>query len=72
MKRLTIVIIALFAGAACGGGSGDTQVAADTLTQAQRDSIIAELPIPGGAGLGAARRAVEQANARTERHDTMR
>ena len=72
MKRLTIVTIVLLASAGCGSSSGDAQASADTLTQAQRDSIFAELPIPGASGIGAARRAMESANARVEQHDTIR
>ena len=71
MKRLTILTIALLAGGACGSGSGDTQAAADTLTRAQKDNIIGNLPVPGARGVRGALSAVEQAKARAEQHDTI-
>lgn len=57
---------------ACGPGEADGTAAADTLTRAQKDSIVSELPIPGAGGVGAALRARDAANARTEGHDTIR
>ncbi len=71
MKRLAIVAIALLTGAACGGGSGETETA-EPLTQAQKDSIVGNLPVPGASGVRGAMSAVEQAKARAEQHDTMR
>jgi len=72
MKKMTLVVATLLAAAACDSGGGDAQSAADTLTRAQKDSIIAEMPIPGASGVGAALRARDAANARTEAHDTIR
>ncbi len=67
----TLLAAAFFVG--CGGSSeGDATAAADTLTRAKKDSIITELPIPGAKGVGAAMRARDAANARTEAHDTIR
>lgn len=58
---------------ACGGDSDDDQrTAADTLTRAEKDSIVADLPIPGAGAVGAAMRARDQANERTDAHDTIR
>lgn len=57
--------------AACAGESGDAQAAADTLTRAQKDSIVADLPIPGASGVGGAMRARDLANERTARHDSI-
>lgn len=58
---------------ACGGASDDDQrTAADTLTRAQKDSIVADLPIPGAGAVGAAMRARDQANERTATHDSIR
>ena len=71
MKRLALVTITLLAGAACGSGSGDTQTA-EPLTQAQKDSIVGNLPVPGASGVRGAMLAVEKANARAQQHDTMR
>ena len=71
MKKLIVVMtLALFA-TACGAGTGDAQSAADTLTRAQKDSIVADLPIPGSGGVSGAMRARDAANARTEAHDTI-
>ena len=71
MKRLTIVTIALLACGACAGGSGDTE-ASEPLTQAQKDSIVGDLPVPGASGVRGALGVAEIAKARAEQHDTMR
>jgi len=71
MKRLAIVTIALLTGAACGSGSGETETA-EPLTQAQKDSIVGNLPVRGASGVRGAMSAMEQAKARAEQHDTMR
>lgn len=77
MKRLPVVVVAVLGlwGCAKGAGDGDENavvVTADTLTRAQKDSVLATLPIPGAGAVGAARRAVELANQKTEAHDTIR
>lgn len=72
MKKRILLLSAVVALAACGGSTGDAQAAADTLTRAQKDSIIAELPIPGASAVGRALDARGAANARTEAHDTIR
>jgi hypothetical protein len=72
MKKLLIVLATAAFTASCGAGGGDAQAAADTLTRAQKDSIVADLPIPGASGVGGAMRARDAANARTEAHDTIR
>lgn len=71
MKRITIVAIVLLAGGGCGGGSGDTETA-EPLTQAQKDSILGSLPVPGASGVLGALGVAEKARARAEQHDTMR
>ena len=71
MKKLMVVTALALSPTACGAGVGDAQSAADTLTRAQKDSIVADLPIPGASGVGAAQRARDAANARTEAHDTI-
>ena len=71
MKRLAIVTIALLTGAACGSGASDTETA-EPLSQAQKDSIVGNLPVRGASGVRGAMSAVEQANARAEQHDTIR
>lgn len=68
-KSLLVTTVLLLA--ACGGGDGDAQTAADTLTRDQKDSIIADLPIPGAGAVGRALDARGTANSRTEAHDTL-
>jgi hypothetical protein len=41
------------------------------LTRAQKDSIVAELPIPGASGVGGAMEARDRANARASAHDEL-
>ena len=74
MKRLTIVTIVLIAvgSSACGSGAGDTDTASEPLTQAQKDSIVGNLPVPGASGVRGAMAAAEKAKERAEQHDTMR
>ena len=55
----------------CGRSEGNAESAADTLTQRQRDSIAATLPIPGARAIGKALDASDAAKARAERLDTM-
>lgn len=69
-KILTLVGIALCT-AACQGGGGDAQMAADTLTREQKDSIVADLPIPGASGVGGAMRARDLANERAGALDSI-
>lgn len=72
MKRLLIVAVGVVSLSACTQGAGDAQSAADTLTRAQKDSIIAELPIPGASAVGRALDIQGLANDRTTAHDTIR
>lgn len=55
---------------ACGGPEAEEPAA--ELTRAQKDSIVAGMPIPGASAVGGAMRARDAANARTEAHDTIR
>ncbi len=73
MKRSLATAVVILALMSCGSGdSAEEQTAADTLTRAQKDSIVSDLPIPGAGGVGAAMRARDAANSRTDRHDTIR
>ena len=71
MKK-TLGMLVVLALAACGGDVDENgQSAADTLTRAQKDSIVADLPIPGAGAVGAAMRSRDRANERTATHDTI-
>ncbi|HXO84864.1 MAG TPA: hypothetical protein VN803_04995 [Gemmatimonadales bacterium] len=51
-------------------GSGDTSQT-DTLTQRQKDSILANSKIPGARGVGSALRASDSVSARVQRSDSL-
>jgi hypothetical protein len=58
--------------AACsGGGSSQQTVNRDTLTQRQRDSILAQSKIPGASGVGRAMKAADSTSARVQAADTV-
>jgi hypothetical protein len=67
--RLAICLILL---AACGAdGDGSQTVNRDTLTQRQRDSILAQSKIPGARGVGTAMRVADSVTARVQATDTV-
>ena len=68
MTRGVISVCLLLAG--CGGQSGSSR-AADTLTERQRDSMLAKSSIPGARGVGAALRAADSASARVRATDSV-
>ena len=70
MKKTLVVLGIACAFGAC-QGSGDTASAADTLTRAQKDSIVADLPIPGANGVGNAMQARDRANERAAQLDSI-
>jgi hypothetical protein len=64
--------VALIASACGSGRSGKAGSAArDTLTERQRDSILAGSRIPGARGVGAALRAADSTNARIRAADSV-
>ena len=67
--RPMLGIAAALALAACGQ---EEPAVADSLTRAQKDSIVADLPVPGAGAVGRAMDARDRANARTAGHDTIR
>ena len=71
MKRAPIVAVAVLSVWACGESAGDAQTAADTLSRRQKDSIVANLPIPGSGAVGRAMDAVDRADARAADHDSI-
>lgn len=69
MIRVLVVCLVL---AACGGHSGASGAAArDTLTERQRDSILARSRIPGASGVGRALQAADSTNARIRATDSV-
>lgn len=56
----------------CPGSGGTPGVDRDTLTQRQKDSIVAEMPIPGARGVGRALEASDRMNERNARLDSIR
>lgn len=69
MKSRLMIGVAAVALAACGN---DEAPAAEALTRAQKDSIVAELPVPGAGAVGRAMDARDRANARSGEHDAIR
>lgn len=61
----------LLAAAACGSGGERSATADDTLTQRQRDSILAQSKIPGASGVGKAMRVADSVSARVRATDTI-
>ncbi len=73
MTNCGAVVLVTLALGACGGdktksGSSGTT---DTLTQRQRDSILATSNIPGARGVGAAMRAADSTSAHIRGADTV-
>ena len=57
---------------ACSSGKTDKSAAqGDSLTQRQRDSILAQSRIPGASGVGSAMRAADSTNARIHAADSV-
>ena len=69
MKRVLALMVVM---AGCGGSGGSQQqtVNRDTLTQRQKDSILAQSKIPGASGVGRAMTAADSASARVRAADT--
>lgn len=71
MKKLILICALATLGATCGDDAADGATAADTLTRAQKDSIVADMPIPGAGAVGAAMQARDRAGARAAAHDSI-
>jgi hypothetical protein len=67
-RELTLAMMFL---TACGGKSGKSAAGADSLTERQRDSILAQSRIPGASGVGSAMRAADSASARVRATDSV-
>lgn len=58
--------VLLLLAAGCGGGSGKDSTRSG-LTQRERDSVLAESPLPGAKGVKAVLTVADSANARTDK-----
>ena len=68
LRRLALVaVLCGFSG--CDIPEPQLAVDRDTLSQRQKDSITATLPLPGAGGVGRALRAADAAQARADLHD---
>jgi hypothetical protein len=68
MRLATLLVVI----AACSsGGESQQAINRDTLTQRQKDSLLAQSKIPGAAGVGAAMRAADSTSARVQAADTV-
>ncbi len=66
-----LVVIGTSFAAGC-GASGEDAAASDALTREQKDSIVADLPVPGASGVSGAMGARDRANARAAELDSIR
>ena len=70
--RAAALCVAVVVSVACSGGkSRDSAAAGDSLTERQRDSILAQSRIPGAANVGRAQRAADSTNARIRATDSV-
>lgn len=70
--RAKIIVLMLLAGTGCSGGAGDRDAApADTLTRAQRDSVIGASKLPGARGVQRALDTRDSASARNAAMDSL-
>jgi hypothetical protein len=67
------LLLALALVVGCSNGTPDSaqQVNRDTLTQRQKDSILAQSKIPGARGVGTAMRVADSTSARAQTTDTV-
>ena len=72
MRRLPLTALLVLL-AACGGEdpAPNQTVNRDTLTQRQKDSILAQSRIPGASGVGKAMRVADSTSARAQAADTI-
>ena len=70
MKSLGLTILLLTV-SACGGSGSQQTVNRDTLTQRQKDSILARSSIPGASNVGRAMRAADSTSAGARRADSV-
>lgn len=68
MKAMFIGVVLL---AACGGSGGSSQRAADTLSERQKDSILAKSSVPGAGAVGRAMNAADTTSSRVRGSDSV-
>ncbi len=71
MYRSTLPLVILFLAACSGGKPAKSAAGRDSLTERQRDSILAQSRIPGASGVGSAMRAADSASARVRATDSV-
>lgn len=71
MKRALVACVVLSLAHGCAPSDGATSSETEALTRAQKDSIVAGLPVPGASGVGAALRARDAAGARAAELDSI-
>ncbi len=67
-RSLTLALALL---TACSGSKPAKSAAGDTLTERQRDSILAQSKIPGATGVGRAMKAADSTSARIRATDSV-
>jgi hypothetical protein len=68
---LAATFMLLVASGCSGGGDRGDEANPDTLSRAQKDSLLSTLPVPGAGAVGKALEASERARARAEQVDTV-
>jgi hypothetical protein len=72
MNHVTIVSLVLLAACGSGGQSEKSSAASgDSLTERQRDSMLAKSSIPGASGVGRAMRVADSTSARVRATDSV-
>lgn len=70
MRTMTVLCAALLA--SCAPATSDEGDRTTELTRRQKDSIVAEMPLPGAGAVGKALGALEASERRAEAHDSIR
>jgi hypothetical protein len=71
MRTRSLAIAVAFLAACSGGKTAKSAAEGDSLTERQRDSILAQSRIPGASGVGSAMRAADSASARIRATDSV-
>lgn len=71
MRALALSVILVVCAGCSGAKTKESAAEGDSLTERQRDSILAQSRIPGASGVGAALRAADSTNARIHATDSV-